>query len=111
MAHDFSTLSALFETIASRQGADPKSSYVASLLAAGKGKVARKVGEEAIETTVAALADGREALVAESADLLFHLMVLWVACGVTPDDVMTELKRREGISGLEEKRQRNKTAD
>jgi phosphoribosyl-ATP pyrophosphohydrolase len=111
MAHDFSTLSALFETIASRQGADPKSSYVASLLAAGKGKVARKVGEEAIETTVAALADGREALVAESADLLFHLMVLWVACGVTPDDVMTELQRREGTSGLEEKRQRNKTAD
>ena len=111
MAHDFSTLSALFETIASRQGADPSSSYVASLLAAGKSKVARKVGEEAIETTVAALADGREALVAESADLLFHVMVLWVACGVTPEDVMAELKRREGTSGLEEKRQRNKNAD
>jgi len=111
MAHDFSTLSTLFETIASRQGADPSSSYVASLLAAGKSKVARKVGEEAIETTVAALADGRDALVAESADLLFHVMVLWVACGVTPEDVMAELKRREGTSGLEEKRQRNKNAD
>ena len=111
MAHDFSTLSALFETVASRQGADPKSSYVASLLAAGKSKVARKVGEEAIESMVAALTEGREALVAESADLLFHLMVLWVACGVSPEEVMAELKRREGTSGLEEKRQRPKNAD
>ncbi len=111
MAHDFSTLSALFDTVVSRQGADPNSSYVASLLAAGKSKVARKVGEEAIESMVAALADGREELVAESADLLFHIMVLWVACGVTPEDVMAELKRREGTSGLEEKRNRPKKAE
>ncbi len=111
MAHDFSTLSALFDTVASRQGADPNSSYVASLLAAGKSKIARKVGEEAIESMVAALADGREELVAESADLLFHIMVLWVACGVTPEDVMAELKRREGTSGLEEKRNRPKKAE
>ena len=111
MAHDFSTLGALFETVASRQGADPKSSYVASLLAAGKAKAARKLGEEAIETTVAALADGREALIAESADLLFHLLVLWVSCGVTPADVMAELHRREGTSGHEEKRNRMKKAE
>lgn len=111
MAHDFSTLGALFDTVASRQGADPKSSYTASLLAAGKGKIARKVGEEAIESMVAALADGHDALVAESGDLLFHIMVMWVACGVTPDEVMAELQRREGTSGLEEKRQRGQKAE
>jgi phosphoribosyl-ATP pyrophosphohydrolase len=111
MAHDFSTLSTLFDVIESRKGGDPGASYVAGLLKDGKGKIARKLGEEAIESMVAALADGKEALVAESADLLFHLMVLWAACDVTPDDVMAELKRREGTSGLEEKKRRRKKAD
>jgi len=111
MAHDFSSLSALFDVIESRKGADAKTSYVASLFDAGKGKIARKVGEEAIESMIAALADGPEALVGESADLLFHLMILWSACGVTPEQVMAELDRREGVSGLEEKRARGKKAD
>ena len=111
MAHDFSTLSTLFDVIESRKGGDPGASYVAGLLKDGKGKIARKLGEEAIESMVAALADGKEALVAESADLLFHLMVLWAACDVTPDDVMAELKRRKGTSGLEEKKRRGKKAD
>lgn len=111
MAHDFSTLSALFDVIESRKGGDPSASYVASLFEAGKGQIARKVGEEAIESMVAALADGKDALVAESADLLFHLMILWSACGVTPEDVMAEFNRREGVSGHEEKRARGKKAD
>jgi phosphoribosyl-ATP pyrophosphohydrolase len=111
MAHDFSTLSALYDVIESRKGGDPGSSYVAGLLKDGKGRIARKVGEEAIESMVAALADGKDALVAESADLVFHLMVLWAACGVVPEDVMAELKRREGTSGLEEKKRRSEKAD
>jgi phosphoribosyl-ATP pyrophosphohydrolase len=111
MAHDFSTLSSLFDVIESRKGGDPGASYVAGLLKDGKGKIARKLGEEAIESMVAALADGKEALVAESADLLFHLLVLWAACGVAPEDVMAELKRREGTSGLEEKKRRGKKTD
>ena len=65
MAHDFSTLSSLFDVIESRKGGDPGASYVAGLLKDGKGKIARKLGEEAIESMVAALADGKEALVAE----------------------------------------------
>ena len=111
MAHDFSTLSALYDVIESRKDGDAKASYVASLFEAGKAEIARKVGEEAIESMVAALADGKEALVAESADLLFHLMILWSACGVSPEDVMAELKRREGVSGHDEKRARGKKSD
>jgi phosphoribosyl-ATP pyrophosphohydrolase len=111
MAHDLSTLGALYDVIEARKGSDASASYVASLFADGKGKIARKVGEEAIEAMVAALADGKDALIAESADLLFHLMILWSACGVTPEDVMAELKRREGISGHDEKRARGKKAD
>jgi phosphoribosyl-ATP pyrophosphohydrolase len=111
MAHDLKILGALYDVIESRKDGDPKSSYVAKLFASGKGKIARKVGEEAIESMVAALADGKDALVAESADLLFHLMVLWSACGVSPEDVMAELQRREGTSGLEEKRRRTEASD
>lgn len=100
---DFAQLSRLFETIESRRGADPDDSYVARLLARGTPKAAQKLGEEAIETAIAAVGEGREELIAESADLLFHLMVLWSLKGIRPAEVMAELARREGVSGLEEK--------
>lgn len=104
---DWSVLERLIAVIESRRGADPASSYVARLMAKGRGKLAQKVGEEAVETAIAA-AEGEAAAVAqESADLIFHLLVLWVAMGVSPDDVLKALEEREGRSGLAEKAARN----
>ena len=96
-------LDALFATVESRRGADPASSWTARLLAGGVPAVAKKTGEEAVETVLAAMADDPDALAAESADLLYHLLVLWAACGVTPAQVWRELERREGTSGIAEK--------
>jgi phosphoribosyl-ATP pyrophosphohydrolase len=94
----------LYATILARKAeGDPGSSYVATLFAKGRGTIARKVGEEAIETVIASLAHDADAVAAESADLLFHLAVLWADCGVTPGQVMDVLKAREGLSGLDEK--------
>ncbi len=93
----------LFATIESRRGADAGSSYTARLLAKGRAKIAKKTGEEAVEVVVAALAEGRQELAAESADLLYHLLVLWAAAGVRPRDVWAQLAKREGVSGLAEK--------
>ena len=104
---DGAVLDRLFEIIESRRGADPESSYTAQLLAAGPEQIARKLGEEAVETIVAALGEGSD-LTAESADLLYHLLVLWAARGVRPDAVWRELQRRQGRSGLEEKASRGK---
>lgn len=97
------TLARLEATIAQRLGADPDSSYVARLHAKGLGKIAQKLGEEATETVIAALTETREALVGEAADLIFHLMVLLAAKQVPLADVMAELDRREGVSGIAEK--------
>ncbi len=108
MSADFTRLARLCETIEARRHAAPETSYVASLLAGGPEKAAKKLGEEAVEAVLAAAAGDRAALVHESADLLFHLLVLWAACGVAPADVMAELARREGVSGLEEKRRRGR---
>ena len=96
-------LDVLYETVESRRGADPASSWTARLLAGGVPAVAKKTGEEAVEAILAAMAEDPDALAAESADLLYHLLVLWAACGVTPDRVWRELERREGTSGLAEK--------
>ena len=96
-------LDALYAVIAGRRGADADASYVAGMLAAGRPAIARKLGEEAVETVVAALGDDRAALVAESADLLFHLLILLADAGITPDEVAAELARRRGVSGLDEK--------
>lgn len=96
----FATLEA---TIADRLGADPASSYVARLAAKGRAKIAQKVGEEAVETVIAAVADDRAGLVSEAADLMFHLTVLLRHAGLSLDDVRAELARREGLSGLAEK--------
>ncbi len=100
------TLARLEATIAARRGADPASSYVAKLNARGVPKIAQKLGEEAVESVIAALGDDRAALVGEAADLLFHLMVLLGAKGVALDEVLTELDRREGVSGIAEKASR-----
>lgn len=96
----------LFAVIESRRGADPATSYTARLLDKGRAKIAKKTGEEAVEVVVAALAEGRDQLAAESADLLYHLLVLWVAGGVKPRDVWAQLAKREGVSGLLEKAMR-----
>lgn len=99
-------LDALFAVIESRRGTDPEESYTASLLHKGTGKIAEKVGEEAVETIIAALREGPDALASESADLLYHLCVLWADAGLKPEDIWTRLAEREGMSGLTEKANR-----
>ncbi|GAA0551709.1 phosphoribosyl-ATP pyrophosphohydrolase [Rhizomicrobium palustre] len=99
-------LDRLFATIAARKEADPSLSYTAKLLAAGPERCAKKFGEEAVEAVIAAAAGKKGEVVTESADVLYHLMVLWAATGVTPDEVYDTLAAREGRSGLEEKASR-----
>jgi phosphoribosyl-ATP pyrophosphohydrolase len=84
----------LLAVIEQRRGADPDSSYTAKLLARGLNKIAQKLGEEATETVIAALAESDERLVSESADLLYHLLVLWAARGIDADQVFAELAKR-----------------
>ncbi len=105
---DARVLDELFATVAARKGADASASYTAKLFAEGRAAIARKLGEEAVETTVAALSEGPARLAGESADLLYHLLVLWAECGVAPAEVWAELARRRGTSGLDEKRARKK---
>ena len=100
-------LDRLAATIAARKDGDPESSYTARLLAAGAAKAAQKMGEEAIETVIAAVHETPDALAAESADLLYHLMVLWAAAGLDSKMVWQALERREGISGITEKNNRS----
>jgi phosphoribosyl-ATP pyrophosphohydrolase len=96
-------LDALFATIAARKSADPASSYTAKLLSQGRLKCAKKLGEEAVETCLAAVAEDKSALANESADLLYHLLVLWAACDLAPGDIYAALAARKGVSGLDEK--------
>jgi phosphoribosyl-ATP pyrophosphohydrolase len=100
------TLARLEATIAERRKADPTTSYVAKLSARGTAKIAQKLGEEAVEAVIAAMAKDRAGLIGESADLLFHLLVLLADRGVGLADVMAELDRREGVGGLVEKASR-----
>lgn len=102
------TLTRLETTVAARLTADPDSSYVASLNARGLPTIARKFGEEAVETVIAALSGTDAELVGEAADVLFHLTVLLAAKGIPIEQVMAELERREGTSGLEEKANRSR---
>ena len=101
----------LFAVIESRRGGDPKTSYVAKLFSKGRRKIAQKVGEEAVETVIAAIDKDRGEVVKESADLLFLLMVLWAELDLKPADVFAELARREGTSGIAEKKARKKRID
>jgi phosphoribosyl-ATP pyrophosphohydrolase len=103
------TIDKLFATIAARKGADPSESYTAKLLAAGVEKCAKKFGEEATEAVIAAIQKDKTELAKESADVLYHLLVLWAASGIAPEDVYAVLKSREGQSGLEEKASRSKS--
>jgi phosphoribosyl-ATP pyrophosphohydrolase len=103
-------LDRLFAVVESRRDADPTISHSARLLSRGSAKVAQKFGEEAVECLIEAVAGNREALIAESADVLYHLLVLWVSSGVSPADVWLELIHREGISGIAEKAARAKPA-
>ncbi len=96
-------ISALEKTIGERRTAAADSSYVASLFAKGREKMAQKVGEEATETVIAALSGDPIKLTSEAADLLFHLLVLLAEGGVCFNDVLAELDRRDGISGIAEK--------
>jgi phosphoribosyl-ATP pyrophosphohydrolase len=97
------TIRKLYDTISSRKGGDTGVSYTAKLFDLGTEKIAQKLGEEALETVIAAVAGNRDALIGESADLLYHLLVAWADAGILPEDVMIELERREGTSGLAEK--------
>lgn len=101
------TLTRLEHIIAIRKSADAASSYVAQLHARGLPVIARKLGEEAVEAVVAALGDDRDEMVGEAADVMFHLMVLLSAKDIPLSDVMAELDRREGVSGLDEKASRS----
>lgn len=100
---DAVVLDRLFAVVESRRDADPTISHSARLLSRGSAKVAQKFGEEAVECLIEAVAGNRDALIGESADVLYHLLVLWVSSGVQPADVWAELVRREGISGIAEK--------
>ena len=99
-------LERLWRVIDSRRGADPATSYTAKLFARGTPKIAQKLGEEAVEAVIEGVRGDRTALVGESADLLYHLLVLWAATGIGPADIAAELARREDTSGLAEKKGR-----
>ncbi|KXV45260.1 phosphoribosyl-ATP diphosphatase, partial [Gluconobacter albidus] len=92
----------------SRRGTDPSLSHSARLMSRGRNKIAQKFGEEAVECLIEAVNGNRKELIGESADVLYHLIVMWVDAGVSPEDVWTELKRREGTSGIAEKAARPK---
>lgn len=96
-------LNRLASTLEERKQADPQSSYVAALFAQGDEAILKKIGEEAVEVILAAKAGDRLHMVRELADLWFHSLVLLAHTGLSPDDVLAELARREGISGMEEK--------
>lgn len=92
--------------IRERRTGDPAASYVAKMTAKGRHKIAQKLGEEATEAVIAAVADDKAGIVSESADLMFHLLILLADAGLSLDDVRAELARREGVSGIEEKASR-----
>ena len=105
---DARVLDRLWSVVMDRRAADPALSHSARLLQRGTAKVAQKFGEEAVECLIEAVAGNRTALVGESADVLYHLLVMWVAAGVEPAEVWAELRRREGVSGVAEKASRPK---
>lgn len=100
-------LEQLYALIEGRKGGDPDESYTAKLFDQGREKIARKMAEEAIETVLASVNESPERLASESADVLYHLLVLWADAGVQPAQVWAELAKRQGISGIEEKRSRS----
>jgi phosphoribosyl-ATP pyrophosphohydrolase len=106
--HKLNVLAALADEIAKRKSASPDQSYTAKLLSQGVEKCAKKLGEEAVETALAAVLRDKTGLAAETADLLYHLLVLLEASGLTLAEVMDEIARRQGVSGIAEKASRPK---
>jgi len=100
-------LDTLYQTIAARQGGDAAKSYTASLMAGGMKACAQKLGEETVETIIAAMGQDSRALTHEAADLIYHLLVVLAQGGVPLDAVISELEKRQGVSGLEEKASRS----
>jgi phosphoribosyl-ATP pyrophosphohydrolase len=107
MAED-NVLEQLYQVILSRRGADPAQSNTARLFAKGKKKIAQKLGEEAVETLIEGVEGDKDGVITESADLLYHLLVLWAALDVKPYEVWDALRARDGISGITEKASRPK---
>ncbi|MDR3326014.1 MAG: phosphoribosyl-ATP diphosphatase [Rhodospirillaceae bacterium] len=103
MPNDSKIIDQLYQIISANKKADPKISYTAKLFSEGRNKIVRKLGEESVETLIAALSETQIRLVSESADLLYHLLVLWADCDIKPTEVWDELERRQGISGIVEK--------
>lgn len=103
-------LSRLAAILAARKGADPAASYVAGLYAKGLDAILKKIAEEAAETVMAAKDGGRDKIIYETADLWFHTLVLLAREGIHPDEILAELARREGLSGIEEKNSRKDSA-
>jgi phosphoribosyl-ATP pyrophosphohydrolase len=107
-AIDGTVLDRLYGVIASRRGGDPTTSYTAKLFSQGAAKIAQKLGEEAVEAVIEGVRGDGARLAQESADLLYHLLVLWAETGVAPQQVWQALEARVGRSGLEEKKSRPK---
>ncbi len=105
-ASDFSVLQRLYETMSERAKISVNESYTAQLLSKEASVVARKFGEESMELIIEATKGDKKALVSESADVLYHLLAVWLKCGVTPAEIMAELENRQSQSGLEEKANR-----
>ena len=105
---DAEALDRLYKAILDRRGADPETSYTAKLFHRGRAKIAQKLGEEAVETVIEAIGGDRDRLAEESADLLYHLLVLWADAGLKPEDVYAVLAAREGVGGIAEKASRKK---
>jgi phosphoribosyl-ATP pyrophosphohydrolase len=103
-------LDRLWSVVMNRRDANPTVSHSARLLSRGTAKVAQKFGEEAVECLIEAVRGDRDAVIAESADVLYHLVVVWVSTGVAPEEVWAELMRREGVSGIAEKASRAQTS-
>ena len=103
---DSHPLDKLFATAIARKGGDVSVSYTAKLLSEGLEKCAKKFGEEAVELVLASVGTDKNHIAAESADVLYHLAVLWAAAGIKPEDVYVELKKREAQSGIAEKASR-----
>lgn len=106
---DGTILDKLYKVIESRKGGDPNTSNTARLFAKGTDKIAQKLGEEAVETVIEGVRGRKKDLALESADLLYHLLVLWADRGLKPDEVWTTLAARDGISGIAEKKSRSQS--
>lgn len=103
---DFETLDILMKTVKKRSKSSPSKSYTAKLMSKGREHISKKVGEEGVEVALAAVQDYKKETIGESADLLYHLCVLWTDMGIKPKQIMKELQKREKISGIEEKENR-----